>query len=113
MHEYALVGELVGTVERQAGGRPVTLVRVRHASTIPDDVLRQAWSMLTGDGPLAGAVLDPEAFDIRISCGCGYAGPVVHDDVLGGGMASCPVCGAIVTYPRTAELELLEVRTGP
>ncbi len=110
MHEVSLVAELVDLVEARAGGRPVGLVRVRRATTIPEDVLQQAWAMLTDTGPLAHVVLDVEPFDIELQCACGFAGALGHDDLLGGSMASCPACTALVALPPTAELELLEVR---
>jgi Zn finger protein HypA/HybF involved in hydrogenase expression len=112
VHEVSLVAELVDAVVERSGGAPVSLVRVRHATTIPSDVLEQAWAMLTDEGPLAGSVLEAEPFEIRIACPtCGYAGPVGHDDVVAPSIASCPSCGGIVTFPPTAEIELLEVRT--
>lgn len=112
MHEVSLVAELVDAVADRAGGAPVSLVRVRHATTIPSDVLEQAWAMLTDEGALAAATLEAESFEIRIACrACGYEGPVGHDDVVAPSIASCPSCGAIVTFPPTAEIELVEVRT--
>ena len=111
MHEVSLVAALVDAAAARAGGRPVTLVRVRHATTVPPDVLRQAFQMLVTAGALEGAVLDAEPFDVPIVCACGHAGALSHDDLVGGGMAACPACGALLEAPRTAELELLEVRT--
>jgi Zn finger protein HypA/HybF involved in hydrogenase expression len=112
VHEVSLVAELVDIVVERSGGAPVALVRVRHATTIPSDVLDQAWAMLTEEGPLADAVLEAEPFEIRVACtACGFAGPVGHDDVVAPSIASCPACGGIVTFPPTAEIELLEVRT--
>ena len=58
MHEVALVGELVDAAVARSGGVPVTLVRVRRATTIPDDVLRQAFEMLVPGTPLEGATLE-------------------------------------------------------
>jgi len=112
VHEVSLVAELVDAVQVRAAGRPVRLVRVRRASTVPEDVLRQAFEMLTADGPLAAATLEVEEFDIRLVCACGFDGPLGHDDLVGGSMAVCPSCGDVVSMPATAELELLEVRTG-
>ena len=109
MHEVSLVAELVEVVERRAAGRAVTVVRVRHATTIPDDVLRQAWAMLTEGGPLGAADLDAEPFEIRISRACGYAGPIGHDDLVAGSIAVCPTCGSVVPVPATAEIELVGV----
>jgi Zn finger protein HypA/HybF involved in hydrogenase expression len=112
VHEVSLVAELVEVAAERARGAPVSVVRVRHATTIPADVLAQAWAMLTEEGPLAGARLDAEPFEIAIACpACGHAGPVGHDDVVAPSIAACPSCGGIVTFPPTAEIELLEVRT--
>ena len=111
MHEVSLVAELVEAAEARAGGAPVTLVRVRHATTIPEDVLRQAFDMLTETGPLSGAVLVAEPFDVELTCACGFAGALGHDDMVGASLAVCPSCGEVASLPPTAELELLEVRT--
>ncbi len=110
MHEVSLVAALVEAVEARSAGAPVSLVRVRHATTFPEDVLRQAFEMLTATGPLEGAALVLEAFDIRLACACGFAGSLEHDDMVGGSMAVCPACGELAQLPPTAELELLEVR---
>jgi hydrogenase nickel incorporation protein HypA/HybF len=109
VHEVGLVDELVEAVERRADGRPVRVVRVLHATTIPEDVLRQAWEMLVDDGPLAGAALETEPFDIRLACRCGYDGPLGHDDLAGASLAICPSCGEASPIPPTPELEVLEV----
>ena len=113
MHEVSLVAELVEEVERRADGRPVLGVRVRHTATIPADVLLQAFEMLTVDGPLAGAELEALAFEVELSCACGFSGPLGHDDLIGGSMTVCPTCGDVSTRPRVAELELVEIRTAP
>lgn len=110
MHEVSLVAELVEAAEVRADGAPVSLVRVRHATTIPADVLRQAFEMLTESGPLAGATLDLEPFDVRLACACGFSGALGHDDMVGGSMAVCPACSGVAQLPPTAELELVEVR---
>jgi Zn finger protein HypA/HybF involved in hydrogenase expression len=110
VHEVSLVAELVEAAEDRAGGVPVSLVRVRHATTIPEDVLRQAFAMLTETGPLTGAVLDLQPFDVELACACGFAGALGHDDMVGGSMAVCPACGEASRLPPTAELELLEVQ---
>ncbi|HEU0243809.1 MAG TPA: hydrogenase/urease maturation nickel metallochaperone HypA [Candidatus Limnocylindrales bacterium] len=110
MHEVALVADLVEVASARSGGAPVGVVRVRYATTIPEDVLRQAFEMLAADGPLAGAALDAEPFDIRLDCPCGFSGALGHDDMVGTSIAVCPSCGDVSTPPRTAEIELLEVR---
>lgn len=113
MHEVSLVGELIDAVLVRSGELPVRLVRVRHATTIPEPVLRQAFEMLADGGPLAHAVLEVAAFDIELHCACGFGGALGHDDLVGGSMAICPSCGEIRRLRATAELELLEVRTDP
>jgi Zn finger protein HypA/HybF involved in hydrogenase expression len=110
VHEVSLVAELVDVAEARAAGRLVELVRVRHATTIPADVLRQAFEMLTEAGPLADAGLVLEPFDIELACACGFRGALGHDDLVGGSMAVCPSCGEVAQLPPTPELELVEVR---
>ncbi len=112
MHEVSLVADLIGEVRRRAGGAPVEQIRVRHATTIPDDVVRQAFTLLTQGDPLALAALEVEPFEIRLACPCGFDGPLGHDDVVGATMVVCPSCGELRRTPPTSELELLEVRTG-
>ena len=43
--------------------------------------------------------------------GADFEGALRHDDLIGGSVAVCPACGEVSTLRRTAELELLEVRT--
>jgi Zn finger protein HypA/HybF involved in hydrogenase expression len=111
MHEVSLVADLIAECERQAAGRPIQLVRVRHASSIDEPTLRQAFLALTEGGALAQTTLEAETFDIRLRCACGFDGPLGHDDLVSGSVAVCPACGDVSTLKRTAELELLEVRT--
>lgn len=109
MHEVSLVAELVDECVRRAdaAGTPVTAVRVRYATTVPEDGLRQAFEMLTRDTPLAGATLEAQPFDRVLDCpGCDFHGPLGHDDLLGP-MAVCPRCDAVTQLPGTAEIELL------
>ena len=113
MHEVSLVAELIAECERRSSGQPVRLVRVRHASSIPEPTLRQAFEMLTEGGDLADAALETEMFEVRLECECGIASVLGHDDLIGGSVAVCPVCGEVSTLRRRAELELLEVRTVP
>ena len=111
MHEVSLVAELISECERRSDGQPVQLVRVRHASSITEPALQQAFRMLTEGSNLAEARLETEAFEVELRCGCGFAGALGHEDVIGGSVAVCPACGEVSTLRRTAELELLEVRS--
>jgi len=105
-----MVAELVDAAVAAADGRPVSLVRIRYATTVPEDVLRQAFTMLTAEGPLAQAQLETDSFEVRLSCPCGFDGPLGHDDVIGRGQAVCPTCGELRGFPATPELALVEVR---
>jgi Zn finger protein HypA/HybF involved in hydrogenase expression len=105
-----MVAQLVDAAVATAGGRTVTAVRIRHATTLPEDVLRQAFEMLTADGPLASAALETEAFEVRLACPCGFDGALGHDDVIGPGQAVCPSCEGLRSFPPTPEVELVEVR---
>ena len=111
MHEVSLVADLISECERRSAGRPVQLVRVRHASSIAEPALRQAFRMLTEGSRMADTTLEAETFDVELRCGCGFGGALGHDDLIGGSVAVCPACGEVSTLRRTAELELLEVRT--
>jgi Zn finger protein HypA/HybF involved in hydrogenase expression len=110
VHEFSLVAELVDEVGIRAAGRQVAAVRVRHASTIEEETLRQAFSMLTADGPLAGAQLEAEAFEIALTCpACGFVGGLDHDH-LHGHIRVCPSCGAVSGDSQVCELEMLDLR---
>lgn len=110
MHEASLAAELVEACKRRAGGTPVALVRVRHAVTVAEEPLRQAFGLLAADGPLAGTRLELERVEPRLDCPCGFAGVLGRDD-LAGGVRVCPSCGAISPWRGGAEFELLEVRS--
>jgi Zn finger protein HypA/HybF involved in hydrogenase expression len=110
VHEVSLVAELVTACEERSGGRPIEYVRVRHASSLPEDALRQAFSLLTADGLLANATLATEPFAVELRCPCGFVGVLAHDDVISSSLAVCPACGELRSRERTAEIELLEVR---
>ena len=111
MHEVSLVAELVEACERVAAGVPVRVVRVRHASAIPEDAVRQAFAMLTSGTPLGAARLELSSFDFVVRCPCGFVGPLDHDALDAGPFSECPSCGGLVARPRTPELELVAVVT--
>jgi Zn finger protein HypA/HybF involved in hydrogenase expression len=104
-----MVAQLLEAAVSSARGAPVTMLRIRHASTVPEDVLRQAFEMLTAGGPLAGASLETEQFEIHLACPCGFEGSLEHDDVITPGLAVCPTCRSLRAFPPRPPLELLEV----
>lgn len=105
-----MVADLIAECERRWAGQTISHVRVRHATTITEPALRQAFEMLTEGSTLAGATLEAETFSVELGCACGFAGALGHDDLISGSLAVCPACGELSTLHRTAELELLEVR---
>jgi Zn finger protein HypA/HybF involved in hydrogenase expression len=109
VHEVSLVGALVEACERVSGGAPVRRVRVRHATSIPEAAVRQAFALLTPGTPLAGASLQLEPFEIELRCDCGYAGPLLHDELGGAPYVLCPACDRPASRPPTPELELVAV----
>ena len=111
MHEVGLVAALVDACQTAAEGRPVSTLRVRHAATIPEDVIRQAFAMLTVGTPLESAHLETQSHDLLLECSCGFEGALRHDDVIGPTLAVCPGCGSLAERSEVPELELLEVRT--
>jgi Zn finger protein HypA/HybF involved in hydrogenase expression len=110
MHELSLVEQLIAECVRRIEDRPVMTVRVRFASTIPEDGLRQAFTMLSRGGPLEAATLVAEPFAVNLRCACGFDGPLGHDDLVSSSVAVCPACGDVSTRRREAELELVELR---
>ena len=109
MHEVSLVAELVDACERVAAGAPVQEVRVRHASAISEDAVRQAFAMLTSGTPLQTARLELSSFDAVVHCRCGFTGILDHEALDAGPLSECPSCGGLVARPRTPELELVAV----
>lgn len=111
MHEVSLVAELVEACERLADGAPVRRVRVRHASSLPADAVRQAFALLTEGGTLAGADLELASFEADVHCPCGSVVRTGHDGDGFEPFVICPSCDGLVSRPGTPELELIAVAT--
>jgi Zn finger protein HypA/HybF involved in hydrogenase expression len=108
MHELSLVEELVVECARRAGGRTVTLARVRCPVTIELDEVEQAFQVLTAGGPLAAARLEIESFSPTLACGCGFSGPLGKEDTAGH-MLVCPRCAAVHESHDALELVTVEL----
>jgi Zn finger protein HypA/HybF involved in hydrogenase expression len=109
MHEFSLVAELISEVEQRAAGRSVAEVVIRHATTIEEATLQQAFVLLADGHQLAGASLVCEPFEITLNCAtCGFTGPLDHDH-LAGHVRVCPQCGGVTGDGGVAEIELVRV----
>ena len=109
MHELSLVADLVAECERRAAGRPVILVHVRHAATLPEDTVREVFALLTPQGPLARATLLTTAIPVTLHCpSCGRRSALGPDHLVGH-LAVCPRCGEVASPEPVAELELVDV----
>lgn len=111
MHEISLITDLVEECERQAGDAQIKSVSVRHATTIPQDMLHEVWGMVTVDRSIASAQLKSEAYEAHLNCEqCGFNGVLGHDDVVGH-MSVCPQCSNPTEFEHAAEIELIGVET--
>jgi Zn finger protein HypA/HybF involved in hydrogenase expression len=109
MHELSLVAELVDECVRDAGSRDIEVIRVRHASTISEETVRQAFGMLTAGGPLAGVRLETEVFSLTLHCAaCDRVAVLDHDHAIGH-IRVCPACGTVSNDPEACELELVAI----
>ncbi len=111
MHEVSLVADLVAEAQRQAAGRTVAAgprpLCLQHPRGDPAAGIRDAHR---GVARWLAPTLEAEPFDVLLDCHCGFSGALGHDDLISSSIAVCPACGAVSNRPRTAELELLEVR---
>jgi Zn finger protein HypA/HybF involved in hydrogenase expression len=109
MHELSLVAELVDECLGRAGSREIEVIRVRHASTISEDTVRQAFDMLTTGSRLAGVRLETEEFGLSLHCAaCDRIAVLDHDHAIGH-IRVCPACGTVSNDPQTCELELVAI----
>lgn len=109
MHEVSLMADLVEVAKQKADGKPIAEIKVRHATTIPDPMLRQAYTMVTDNTPLASTTLTAEPFDVILDCKqCDFNGQLHHHDIEGH-VTICPQCGDVSELDYPAELELIDV----
>jgi Zn finger protein HypA/HybF involved in hydrogenase expression len=109
MHELSLVAELVDECVASAGNRDIELIRIRHASTISEETVRQAFDMLTTGSPLAGVRLETEEFTLSLHCAaCDHSAVLDHDHAIGH-VRVCPACGTVSNDPQACELELVAI----
>jgi hydrogenase nickel incorporation protein HypA/HybF len=104
VHELSLAGAVIDTAERHAGGRQVTVVRLRLGElrqVVPDSLAFYFGHVARGT-LCEGAELEYEV--IPASLGCGGCGASF---ALEGASFRCPQCGgADVTIQAGNELEV-------
>jgi len=112
MHEYSVVQQLIEKllVELKAQGiARVQSVHLRRGSTFKEDPLRQAFLMLAGNTPLAGAELIVDEYSVEHACAsCGHTQVVTADDLVGH-LFICPRCGTPREIEEAHGLQLVGV----
>jgi hydrogenase nickel incorporation protein HypA/HybF len=89
VHELALAGAVIGTVERHAGGRRVTAVylKVGHLRQVVPDSLAFYFEHVARGTVCEGARLEQELVPAALRCDCG------HEWTLDDPVFRCPACG--------------------
>ncbi|MCK9921782.1 hydrogenase maturation nickel metallochaperone HypA [Frankia sp. AgPm24] len=95
MHELSICRSVADIVARHAGGRRVSVVRLRVGAlrqVVPDTLIacwEWAWASHPDGAVLAGSVLEVDHVPARVSCrACGAHGVLVRPFV------ACATCGA-------------------
>ncbi len=91
MHELSVAAAVLDTVVRHAGGRRVTLVRLRvgELRQVVPDSLELYFGLVTRGTACEGARLEQELVAARLRCGA-----CTHEWRPGGPAFRCPECGA-------------------
>ena len=111
MHELGAVGALIDAVVAgiaEHGPCRVDVLRVRRGSAFSEEVLLQAFTMLSHGTPLEGARLDVELVNHIIDCPCGLERAILAEELVGH-VWVCPNCGHLEEVDEEADLSLLDV----
>ena len=104
MHELSIAGAIVATVERHAGGRAVTSVRVRvgRLRQVVPDSLEFCFGIVARESVCEGARLEIEVVPAVLRCaGCGHEWEILEPPFR------CPECaGGDVAAVKGEELEV-------
>ena len=109
MHEFSIASAVVATAVKHAGGRRVTVVRVRLGALrqVVPDALAFAFAIVSRETLCAGARLESEAVPLRVRCA-----PCVRTWELERPPFRCPGCGdgtVAVVSGEELEVESIEV----
>jgi hydrogenase nickel incorporation protein HypA/HybF len=111
MHEFGVTETIIKQLLKQLDRDKITkVVKVtfRRSSAFSEEVLRQAYEVLSVNTPLAGAELIIDISVLHVTCDCGYSSEVNSEDLFGHAFI-CPKCGAVREIAEAHDLELVEV----
>lgn len=114
MHEFgiteSIIRSLLTQLQREQVER-VQSVRFRRSSAFAEDVLRQAFQVLSAGTPLEHAELAIDVRVLTVTCvQCGTSGEANFEN-LAGHIYICPHCATVREVSEAHDLELVEVRT--
>jgi Zn finger protein HypA/HybF involved in hydrogenase expression len=112
MHEYSLVESLIAQLARELRAKDVSSVRsirLRLGSTMAEEPIRQAFTMLSPGTPFQNTVLHIDPFDITHTCpSCSRVDVIHHDDLLGH-VFICPDCRTAVEIDEALDIRVAEI----
>lgn len=115
MHDVHVAAAIVDHLTRSLGPTElerVTRVRIRAGAVLTPASLRQAYEMVTADGPLDGSQLEVETVSRAGRCPrCDWSWAPTTEDAEGH-LLLCPRCGTPSPIEDAGRIELVEV-VGP
>ncbi len=111
MHELSLCKAIADTATDHAGGRTITRIslQIGHFRQVVPETLQNCWDMRSGDGPLAGCVLDVDSVTATIDCR-----ECAETTRLDEPMLRCGSCGSTdVVLTSGDEFLILSIDVGP
>jgi hydrogenase nickel incorporation protein HypA/HybF len=109
VHETGIAEPVVTAVQHRAGGRRVSVVRVRAGAMhrIVEEAMQAAWDVLAAGTEAEGARVEVVTLPVRCTCrACGAEAESATDPV-----AVCPACGGTAMDLTGGEELLLESLT--
>ncbi len=114
MHEYSLIESLIAQLTRELRAKNVQSVRslrLRLGSTVAEEPIRQAFTMLSPGTPFQNSDLHVDPFDITHTCPiCSRVDVIHHDDLLGH-VFICPDCRTAMEIDEAHDIRVAEIVT--
>ena len=112
MHEYSLIESMIAKLARDLRAKNVNSVRsirLRLGSTVAEEPVRQAFTMLSPGTPFQNSVLHIDPFDITHTCPiCSRVDVIHHDDLLGH-VFICPDCRTAMDIDEAHDIQVAEL----